>query len=117
MTSGDQSRGTFQGLVADALFITDVEGRKVEIPKSGVRKVVRQPIRQDSAWNGAAIGAAAGFAGVVVTGLVWAAAQSEEGEEGVGILVFGPIGLGVGLLVGYGIDRTRPGEDVLYRVK
>ena len=114
MTSGDQSRGTFQGSVADALFITDVEGRKVEIPKSGVRKVVRQPIRQDSAWNGAAIGAAAGFAGGVVTGLVWAAAQS---EEGVGILVFGPIGLGVGLVVGYGIDRTRPGEDVLYRVK
>ena len=115
MNSGDRLPGVFQASDAENLFITDVAGQGKQIPKTEVTKVVRPPMTRDSPWNGAKIGAAAGFAGGVVVGLrmgdYWG------NEEAVGIGIFGPIGAAVGFLTGYLIDKARPSEEVLYQAK
>ena len=116
LESGDRLEGEFRGSDSAALFL-DVDGKQIPIPRSGVQKVVRSTPEKDSPWNGAAIGSAVGLGAGIATGLAWAAAQSEEGEQGVGILVFAPIGAGIGLLTGYMIDENRTRQEVLYSAR
>ena len=114
MKSGERVKGTFQQHDAETLFVAEVNGSERPIPEREVAKVVRPLVEGDSSWDGAAIGAAIGYGG----GWAGLAAMKSGGGDWAwsdAFEMFGPIGAGVGALVGYLVDKSHKGTEVLYQ--
>ncbi len=114
MKSGERVDGAFQQHDAEILFVAEVNGSERPIPERDVAKVVRPLVEGDSSWDGAAIGAAIGYGG----GWAGLAAMKSGGGDWAwsdAFEMFGPIGAGVGALVGYLVDKSHKGTEVLYQ--
>lgn len=108
LTSGEQVEGTYQELGGESLLMT-VAGAPRNIPKSGIAKITTAG-QQDSIWNGALIGAAAG--GIAAAVAVGTYSKNEGGNNNLWIAV--PLCAGAGLAAGIGVDSAFQGRETLY---
>ena len=94
---------------ADDLTVITSTGGQLKVAKSEVEEV--ETIEKDGVRDGVLIGAAIGFAGPVIVTLV---SGVDRTEVSLGFAV-GVIGAGVGAAVGYLMDKSHKGTEVLYQ--
>ena len=111
----DVSVRAFQGQFvshSEESIVLRTDKAQVSVPRGDVVSVKNKegPRRARNAWIGMAIGAAGGAA----IGAIRGATYHEEGETGVFMLVWTPIGAGIGA----GAGAMAPGRQVtIYRVR
>ena len=107
LKAGDRMEGAFKESGTDDLTRMTSTGRELKVAKSEVRSVETE----DGIRNGVLIGAAVGFAGPVMVTLASGVDRTE--------ITFGFIiatwGAGIGALLGYLVDKSHKGTEVLYQ--
>lgn len=111
LKTGERLECIFQSVEGDTLMVVD-DLASIPVPKPSIEQVVQY--REDTPWDGMAIGAGIGFAaGTTVllamkaSGGDWATSDAFE--------LFGPIGAGAGAGIGLAVDASGQKKEQLYK--
>ena len=112
MTFGDKMKGEYLGLDSDAIRLK-TEGKERVYPRNDIAEIHLLNIN-DSNQNGVGIGALVGGAAL---GLLAVNAFKDEANSNVAAaaVVSGALGAGIGGLVGYVVDNSKKGSELIYR--
>ena len=116
MISGDRMEGTFEGLDENTIHLI-IDDRERHYPKEDVVEIRLSKI-SDSNRNGTLWGLGIGAVTLgAFTGIALASDPGwTTGAEDVAITaVVACLGGGIGALVGYAVDRTHKGSELIYR--
>ena len=101
--------GFYEGVLPDAVRFT-VDGRSQVLPKTDILKIYRT--KKDSNLNGTLIGLLAGL------GVGFSMSYKNDAEATAILhLITVPVGLGAGATVGYLVDRSVHGKEVIYSAR
>jgi len=120
LTTGERRDCRFVRSTSDDLTLTDPGGVEETLPKSLVTRVAGVTRVPDSTRNGTAMGAVVGaLAGLaVVSGVYAACGEGCEAPAIAGPMSFSlAVGGGAGAAIGWAIDRSRHGEEILFERK
>lgn len=112
LKSGGRITGTFLKLGPTGLSLIDSRNREKVLPKAEVQQIalVKEKTYTHK-WK--LIGLAAGFGGGAILGA--SIAGEADWEKQAGAVILGVMGAGIGTLVGWGVDRTKNRDEVIYR--
>lgn len=117
--AGDRMEVAYLRLGEAEMYVRDVTGAEIKLPKSSVLSVETAEKVRDRLLNGALIGAGLGAAGGILSMVGFAKATTASGpifdEEGAGFFAgAGIVGAGIGALAGTLIDASVKKREVLY---
>jgi hypothetical protein len=110
LQAGERLVCSFKSSGPDNLTLTDDQGSERRLPKSEIKKIVSADKYHDTTVDGTASGAVIGTGVGALLGILHAVSTDKKS----GIAPITLAGTGLGALFGYGADKSRQDNRVLY---